>query len=143
MANRYRYRYRTAEFVIIIELLCYVTSPGAVLTYLLTYLLTAWSRVLLEKLAGSAASQEIPRILWKPKVHYRIHKCPPPVPILSQLLPWLLLLIGPALYRLFTSHVPNLISLFRRSGRTKLSVRVRGFLYEHLVIIYGFMVSSC
>jgi hypothetical protein len=31
-------------------------------TYLLTYLLTPWSRVLLEKLTGFAASQEIPRI---------------------------------------------------------------------------------
>ena len=31
-------------------------------TYLLTYLLTPWSRVLLEKLTGSAASQEIPCI---------------------------------------------------------------------------------
>jgi len=50
-----------------------------------TYLLTPWSRVLLEKLTGFVANQEIPRILWNPKVHYRIHKSPPHVPILSQL----------------------------------------------------------
>ena len=37
-------------------------STMDLLTYLLTYLLTPWSRVLLEKLTGSAASQEIPCI---------------------------------------------------------------------------------
>ena len=54
------------------------------LTYLLTYSMEqspSWEA------NRFSASQEIPLILWNRKVHYRSHKCPPPVPILSQLDP--------------------------------------------------------
>jgi hypothetical protein len=64
------------------QFLTYVTY---LLTYVLTYLLQGAEFFLKSQPVFSC--QAIPCILWSPKVHYRINKCPPPVPILSQIDP--------------------------------------------------------
>ena len=72
-----------------------------------------------------SASQKIPRILWKPRAHYRNHKCPSPVPILSQLDP----------VHTSTSHFLKIhikIILPSTPGSPKWSISFR-FLYQNPV----------
>jgi len=66
----------------------------------------------------TSASQAIPRILCSPMVHYRAHKRPPPVPILSQIN---LLHDSPTYF--FNTHLSMLLPSTPRSSARSLSLR--------------------
>ena len=111
------------------------------LNYLLTYSLEqspSW------EVNRFSARQEIPRILWNPKVYQHIHKCPPPVPTLSHIDPvqtptshflkihlniiipsrpgspkWFLSLIFPHQHPVYTSPLPHKLYVPRSSHSSR------------------------
>ena len=109
------------EFLFIIWIYFILSSAFFWIMYWIThYLLLTYSMEQSPSWEANwfAASQEIPRILWNPKFHYRTHKFPPPVPILSQ----------PNPVHIPTSHLleihPNIIhSSTPRSPQRSLSFR--------------------
>jgi hypothetical protein len=67
--------------LISISILSWLCKDADFLTYLLTELSPSW------EVTNCASTQELPSILRNQKVHHRVHKSPPLVPILSQIDP--------------------------------------------------------
>jgi hypothetical protein len=75
--------YQNCYLVYIVPNLCYSLCFMVMFwdTYFLTELSPSWQA------ANCAATHKLPSILWSLKVHYRVNKSPPLVPILSHIDP--------------------------------------------------------
>jgi hypothetical protein len=76
-----RYKWQRCDTVLQIDRFISEHSSQYLITYSLTELSSSWGA------ANFAATQEFPSILWNPKVHYRVHKSRPLLPILSHISP--------------------------------------------------------
>ena len=81
----------------------------------------------------SSASQEIPHILWSPKIHYRIHKSPPPVLIHSHKKRTLT-----SLFHFSKIHLKNILPSTPRSSKWSVSL-----MNPHQNPMYNSPVSIC
>ena len=95
-----------------------VGSPSKLKTYLSHSLSHSMEQSPYSEANNSSASQEIRRISRNPKAHYRIHKCPPAISILSQIYP----------FHTPTSHflkilLNNIFPFTSRSSKWSLSFR--------------------
>jgi hypothetical protein len=81
--------------------------------------------------AKCAGTQELPSILWSPKVHYRVHKRPSLVPILTQIDPVHTIPFCPSKIRLKTvKPVLNGISRAQNIFPLKPSFRLVNVYYD-------------